>query len=191
MKKSRWMLAILGLLALAGPVAAQDRGLYLGGSFGQAEYADTCDNVTTATACRDHDESWRLFGGYRFNRTVAVELGFADLGNVTAVTPTGVRDVETRSWDLAAVLSIPIVNRLSAFGKLGAYRARTSAKLISGTATPQAGESNSGFTYGAGLGFDLGPLGLRAEWQRYDNAGGGTTGEDTIDLFSLGALFRF
>ena len=37
----------------------------------------------------------------------------------------------------------------------------------------------------------LGPLGVRAEWQRYANVGGASTGEDDLDVFSLGVLFRF
>ena len=44
----------------------------------------------------------------------------------------------------------------------------------------------------------LGPLGVRAEWLRYDNVGGATTGpqgftdnKDEIDVFAVSLLFRF
>jgi len=46
-------------------------------------------------------------------------------------------------------------------------------------------------TYGAGLACNLWRIGLRAEWQRYQNVGTGNTGEDDIDVFSVGALVRF
>ena len=44
--------------------------------------------------------------------------------------------------------------------------------------------TDSGFTYGAGLGYTLWRIGLRAEWQRYQNVGNSINEED-IDVFSL------
>jgi OOP family OmpA-OmpF porin len=195
MKNSRW-LVVLGLLAAtAAPAAAQDKGLYLGGSWGQAEYADTCDDLALITGCKDNDRAWRLFGGYQFNRNLALELGYVDLGTVRAEgtffgTPTTFIG-KARGVDLSGVLSFSIVERLSVFGKLGIYRIRTTTDVNFGGADSSEGETNSGLTYGLGLGYDLWKLGLRLEWQRYDNAGGGSTGEDTVDFMSIGALFRF
>ncbi len=197
MSKSRAMLAVLGFAAVAsaGPAIAQDKGLYLGGSFGTAEYADTCTNLNLATGCRDNDEAWRAFGGYRFNRYFAVELGFADLGTVSAVGNLGAGPIteesQTRAFDLVAVATVPIISRLSGFGKLGMYRAKTSHEIVAGQGTAQSGDQDSGFTYGAGLGLDLGSFGLRFEWQRWDNVAGSTTLQETIDFFSIGALIRF
>lgn len=199
MKNTKTILAILGLWAAlaAGPAVAQDdKGLYLGGSFGVAQYADTCTNLNLAAGCRDHDEVWRAFAGYRFNRYLSLELGFADLGTVSASGDLGMgpvtEEVEFRAWDLSGLLSFPIANRLSLFGRLGGYRARSSHEIVTGTGTTQSGDSDSGLTYGAGLAFHLGFLGLRLEWQRYDNVGGSTTGlQETIDVLSLGALIRF
>jgi opacity protein-like surface antigen len=72
------------------------------------------------------------------------------------------------------------------------YRARTTVDQQGpGVVTPHAAGTNSGFTYGAGVGYNLWKLGLRAEWQRYDSVGTGDTGEDTIDVFSVGAIVRF
>jgi OOP family OmpA-OmpF porin len=198
MKKSKPILAALALAAaaVAGPAAADDKGLYLGGSAGHVEYQETCTRLNLAAGCRDHDEGWRAFGGYRWNRNFALELGFADLGTASGFGDLGfgpiTEEISVRAFDLVAVLSFQIANRLSLFGKLGGYRARTSHDIVTGTGTLQGGDSDAGLTYGAGIGFDLGPLGLRLEWQRYDNVGGSTTaGEENIDFFSLGALIRF
>jgi len=197
MKMSTTLLAALGLaaLAVASPAVADDKGIYLGGSFGLAQFGDSCDDVALLTGntggCQDKDEAWRAFAGYRFNKTVAVELGFADLGRVTAQGAAQSVEAERRSWDLSALFSLPITERLSAFGRLGVYLAKTSLKLVAPAGTSESGETNSGFSYGAGLGYQLGFLGLRTEWQRWDNVGGGTTGEDTIDLFSVGVLIQF
>jgi OOP family OmpA-OmpF porin len=196
MKNGRWLL-LMGFLAAAaaGPAAAQDRGIYLGGSWGQAEYADTCDDLALISGCTDNDNGFRFFAGYQFNRNFGLELGYADLGVVRAEgtflgTPTRF-GAETTGFDLTGVLSFTLVDRLSLFGRLGAYRMRTEVDLNFGGAESRDGETNGGLTYGLGLGYELGILGVRLEWQRYDNVGGGSTGEDTVDFFSLGALIRF
>jgi len=193
MSKTRAVLAVLGFAAAAaaGPAMADDKGIYLGGSVGYAQYKDGCDAVVAATGCQDHDEAWRAFAGYRFSRNMAAELGFANLGKLTADASGQRVEVERRTWDLSVVMSFPITERLSAFGRLGGYRARTTSEVTTGAGTLTSGESDSGITYGAGLGYQLGFLGVRAEWQRYGSVGGSTTNEDTIDVFSLGALIQF
>lgn len=195
MKNGRWMVAILGLLAAAaaGPAAAQDKGVYLGGSLGYSQYKDLCKSLLIP--CDDHDVAWRAFGGYQFSRHWSAELGYGDLGAVTGngplggVTATYKRVVKT--WDLSALLSIPVAGQLSALGRLGIYRARTTEDQEGAFGTLHAGGTNSGLTYGAGLGYALGKLGLRAEWQRYENVGTSGTIEDDIDVFSIAALLRF
>jgi OOP family OmpA-OmpF porin len=174
-------MAILGFLAaaVAGPAAAQDKGVYVGGSFGAVVYEESCANLPRP--CDDHDGGWRVFGGYQFSRHFAAELAYANLGRVESVGG----DRDTKSADLSGIVSFPVAGGLSIFGRLGGYYART--KFSAG-----GSDAGGGFTYGAGLGFDLGKiLGLRAEWQRWANVGGAGAGEDTIDLFSIGALVRF
>jgi OOP family OmpA-OmpF porin len=199
MKHGRSIAAILGLAAAAaaGPAAAQDdSGLYLGASVGYAQYKDICKRA--AVPCDEKDTAWRGFAGYQFNRYVAAEFAYGHLGTVTGEGPlpggqarfeAEVDDV----FDLSAVFSIPVVNRLFALGRVGLYRARTTVEQegpFPGSPTHEAG-TNTGFTYGAGAEFRLGSLGLRAEWQRFDNVGVGSTGEDDVDVLSLGLLWRF
>ena len=95
-------------------------------------------------------------------------------------------------WDLSAVLLFPVAERLSLLGRVGMYRARmvVEERAAGFPDIHQAG-TNSGFTYGAGAEFRLGKLGLRAEWQRYENVGVAATGEDDIDVLSVALLFRF
>lgn len=195
MRNGRSALAILGLLAaVAAPAAAQDKGIYLGGAYGYAQYKDSCKLLIIP--CDDHDPAWRFFGGYRFSRTWSAELGYADLGSVTGegtvgAGPASLRQT-TKAWDLIGVFSLPIADRLSAFGKLGMYRARTAVDVTTVASGPlHAGGTNSGFSYGAGLGYDLGRIGVRAGWQRYENTGTDSTGEDDIDVFSIDLLWRF
>ena len=105
---------------------------------------------------------------------------------------TGSFSLEAYGWDLSAVATIPVGGGLGVLGRLGVYRARTTLDQEgSFFAATHEGGTVSGWTYGAGLSYSLGRLGLRAEWQRYDNIGATSIGKDEIDVFSLGVLFRF
>lgn len=197
MKNGGW-LVVLGLAAAAaaGPAAAQDPGWYLGGSVGYSQFKNTCKDLVVP--CDDHDTAWRVFAGYQFNNWFALEMGFADLGAATGAgimntgTPGDFSVAVEEAWDLSAVLLFPVAERLSLLGRVGMYRARmvVEERAAGFPDIHQAG-TNSGFTYGAGAEFRLGKLGLRAEWQRYENVGVAATGEDDIDVLSVALLFRF
>jgi OmpA-OmpF porin, OOP family len=189
MKKGTW-LVVVGFLAVAaaGPAAAQ---LYAGGSLGYSQFKDICQLANVP--CDDKDTAWRAFGGYQFNQYFALELGFGDLGEATGSGALGSFDIEVKeAWDLSAMISLPVSTRLSALLRLGAYRTRTTVDQQGPTiGSVHDAQTNSGFTYGAGAEYSLGKLGVRAEWQRYDNTATGTQAEDDIDVFSVGLLFRF
>ena len=186
MKKETW-LAGLGLAAAlaAAPAAAQ---LYAGGSVGYTQYKDICDVVAPGVTCDDNDTGFRVFGGYQFNQHFALELGFADLGESSGSGAPGNFIVEAKeAFDLSMVFSLPVANRLSLLFRLGAHRTRTT---VEDTGLEEA-KTGSAFTLGAGAEYSFGKLGIRAEWQRYDNISGGTVAETDVDVFSIGALYRF
>jgi OmpA-OmpF porin, OOP family len=203
---NKGVVAVLALVAaaIAGPAAAQGAdpsGIYLGGSLGYAEYKDNCKNLVVQ--CEDHDSAWRFFGGYQFNRNWSVELGYGDMGEssgqgTTNFGVTGRFSRKTYGFDLSGIGSIYMTQRLAAYGRLGAYMVRTTYdEDIPGLLDTHTGQTNSGFMFGAGLSYTLGRLGVRAEWIRYDNVGGGDTGPnvvnnlDEIDVLSISVLFRF
>lgn len=198
MKTMRWLAAAgaIAAAAVAGPVLAQERGLYLGGSVGAAEYRNACNAFAPGDACDDIDTGFRVFAGYQFNRNAALEIAYVDLGVAKAEgtvlgVPTSAREDGT-GFDLTGVISLPLAGGLSVFGRLGIYYMRSQVDINSGGAVSRSDAWNGGFTYGAGISFDLWRLGLRAEWQRYDSAvGGGFAAEDDVNFYSVGALFRF
>jgi OOP family OmpA-OmpF porin len=188
---------VLSLLAV--PSWSQDAGFYIGGSIGQSRAKDSCDDVT-AFSCDDKDTAWKLLAGYQFNRYLAAEIGYTELGEFTiggalsGVSVSGT--IEVRAFELVGVGSLPLMERFSAYGKLGAYHAETEATLT-GTLGPISisqtdKESNTDVTFGFGLRYDFTRnLGIRGEWQRYLDVGGEETGEDDIDVFSVGLIWRF
>lgn len=186
MKTTLSAIAALALVAAAASAGAQEAGeFYAGGSIGYSQFKDTCHAVS-AINCDDTDTAWRGFAGYQFSRHLGVEVGYGQPGEVTS-------DVgyarETKAFDVAAVFAVPVAQRVDLLFRLGAYRARSNEN--NGGVT--AGTTNSGPIFGAGVGLNLGKLGLRAEWQRYRNVGpsGLSVSEDTIDVFGVSGLARF
>ena len=172
-------------MVFTGPVLAQDTGFYIGGALGQAEQKGACDGLPAGFSCDEKDSAWKILGGYQFNRHLAVELGYANLGEASASGGGLSASVEVTAWDVVAVGSLPIMDKFSTYGKLGMCRAESEGTSNVGVS---ADDSETGFTFGIGLRYDFTRnLGVRAEWQRYSEVGDDTD----ADLLSIGVIWRF
>jgi OmpA-OmpF porin, OOP family len=177
--------ALLAVVSMASftvvalPATAQDSGVYVGAGLGISGARQVCANTTTG-GCDDRETSLRLFGGYQLHRNLGVEGGYQYFGTFSR----GSRGLVSNALDVVAVGSWPFTQELSAYAKLGAYLARTSSA--------PASEDNSGFVYGVGAEWTLNKdWGVRGEWQRYNNVGGGGLGFNTdIDVISASVVWR-
>jgi len=183
--------AALPTLAMAQAKGGNaDLGFYAGASVGQSK-AD-CNTSGTGFSCDDKDTSYRVFGGYKFHPNIAVEGGYAPLGDVTAAGGGINLKLETNAWDLVGVGIWPLGNNFSIFGKLGFYNAELK---LSGVASGK--KTTTDLTYGVGGQYDFNRnLGLRLEWNRYSgvkapDVAGTSSGDTDIDVVSVGALWRF
>ena len=191
MLRNKSALAVIAFVAaLASAPAAAQMGMssvYVGGSFGQSEVKDGCSGLPAGVSCDNKDTAWKLFGGFQLTPMFAVELGYADLGEISASGLGVTVSAETTAWDLSAIAAFPIGDAFSVYGRLGGYRAETEARA----GALSADDSNTGLTFGVGVGFSLSRnLGLRAEWQRYADVGDDDD-ESDIDVLSVGVLWRF
>ena len=183
MKKLTIALSCAVALGAALPAAAQTpsrlSSVYIGADIGNSKFTDACDLSGIGANCDDKDTSWGLFAGYNFTPNLAAEVGYHDLGTISDGN-----SVDGQAIELVGVGRLPITQRFSAYGKLGGYRGH----LKNGTS-----ETNTDLTYGLGLQYDFtSHLGVRGEWQRYPNMGGGDFGRETdVDVMRVGALFRF
>lgn len=184
-------------LAAALPAAAQTEtrtgsafsSAYIGGSIGQSKFKNGCSDLPGGVSCDDKDTAWRLFAGYQFTPFLAAEVGYADLGKIDGSLGAANAELKANALDLVGVAKLPITSQLGVYGKAGAYRGET--KLSSNVGV-SGKDTDSGWTYGAGLQWDvIRNVGLRLEWQRYDDIGGDDTGKGDIDVVSLGAVWRF
>jgi OOP family OmpA-OmpF porin len=211
-KKSLKMLAgpavlLLTLSSFSVLTHAQiaDSGFYLGAGGGGAKYRgfnDLCRDITGALPgtpvdvnC-DGEETvfgWKLFGGWRFTPYLALEGGYADLGDSEGNTLIFGQDVngEISADALFAELigSVPLGERGLLLGKLGV--ANVDAELKTDIFAVPLGVPTSSFStdstdavYGLGAEFGFtGSLLGRLEWERFDF-------EDGVDLFSASLIFR-
>lgn len=169
--------AMAALLVTAGTASAQFHPIepYVGFGAGQSRF-DT-DGGTFGPLARtddDKDFAWRLFTGTRMWSFVGIELGYIDFGEITA-NPTGKADA--KGIDLVAVGFLPLfaqgIHGFDVFVKAGAYWWDGSARnLLPGADL----DDDDGFDWTAGLGLQYtfggigaGRLGVRAEWQRYND----------------------
>jgi hypothetical protein len=182
---------------------------------------ETLINVSSLqTDFDDKDAAWKLSAGLRFNRALALELSYVDLGKATTTTrglggdpayPFGFivgRKVTGLGLDLVG--SVPVLPRyLDLIGKLGVYRTTLKADAtLEGNIvfsnnpgdTHRSAERKEDTTHiGIGLQHVITPRwSVRAEYERFFSIGKpfqiggvGTTGEADIDVAWIGIVGTF
>jgi OOP family OmpA-OmpF porin len=183
-------LAFAATVSACTAAVAQESGPYLGGSLGQSSFTEWCDTggaPITLTACKDTDTAWKLLGGYRFNRYLAVEASYIDWGEVTASAVSGGQAVEVaaeqKSYGVAGVGSLRLGPRFEVFGKLGFVHTDQQTKRI--TPNPSTVErEETELHYGLGLKYAFTRnWAARAEWENTEKL--------KVEMFSVGVESRF
>jgi OOP family OmpA-OmpF porin len=205
------VLVLAMMAALGSPVAfAAEEGWYVGASVGRSDEDVNFDKVfnntlpagvaITSYSSGDHDTGYKLFGGYQFNKYIAVEGGYFELGDFnyrTTTNPPGFQygKLDVDGWNLDLVGTMPLTTRLSALARIGFNYADTGSTFgIAGSAPAMQysiREDNNNYKYGVGLQYALTSafdVRLEAERYRVDEASGS---KGDIDLLSVGFVYRF
>ena len=204
-------LGLAGLTLMTSPLAsADDKGWYGGVNLGQS--STRIDNqgisnglhgegiTTTSIHDDDRDFGYKLFGGYQFNRHVALEGGYFDLGRFgfDANTTSGGTlkgNIRLKGLNTDLVGIFPITERFSALARLGLIYAdgQDTFSGSGGLVTHDGHRSAYDFNVKVGVGvqYAVSPsVGLRAEAERYRvDDGVGDRGD--VDLLSVGLVYRF
>lgn len=152
------------LLALAAsPTFADEHsGLYLGAGIG--DFSTKFDDLDDVDIDFDEDsDATKFFGGWRFNRWVAVQLDYTDFGDSEATFDLLNIETETTGLTPSIVGTLPLPGPVEIFAKAGMifYNLEVTAggeQLID--------ESGEDVVYGAGIGLTvLERLALRAEYE--------------------------
>lgn len=199
------------LATLVSPVALADAanwygGINLGQSRAKIDDARITSGLlagrfaTTSISDDDRDTGYKIFGGYQANKYFAVEGGYFDLGkfgfNANTLPPGSLSgNIKVKGMNLDLVGTLPITERFSAFGRIGANYAHTQDTFAgTGAVTvvrANASARDTNIKYGAGIQFAMTEnLGVRGEVERYRiNDAVGNNGD--IDLVSVGLVYRF
>jgi OmpA-OmpF porin, OOP family len=228
--------AVCGLgFAAAQPALSTEvqPGFYLGVSGGESSFdiekSELDSAVLSALRSRglivtsnpstleDSDTSLALFAGYHFNRYIAIEAGYLDLGTAEYRSTAAVRtftppasmavrtnvDVESTGFTIAGLGSLPLGEMFELHARLGLFFAQTDLSVTVGDARSSATTSSNldsiGGFFGIGAGLNLGEhWSLSLDYTRYDNVGDENEDDDVtteagfdIDTLSFGAMFRF
>ena len=207
-------IAALGLAGLSLPSFAQGNndtvGLYGGLNVGPTRATIDDPRITrslvangfTVNSLTDDNRStgFKVFGGYQFNRNLALEGGVFSLGKFgyqATTTPAGTLNGEAkvRGLNLDLVGTLPLGDRFSVFGRAGIIYAeakdtfRSTGMVV--VANPNPSERAANWKAGLGLQYAFTPsFSLRAEIERYRiNDAVGNKGD--IDMASVGLVYRF
>ena len=209
--KASGTLSLAAIALMAAPlVSAAEPGWYGGVNVGQSRASIDDERITRsllgsgfATTTMDKDESGtgaKIFGGYQFNRYLALEGGYFSLGKFgyTANTlPAGSLsgDIRVQGLNLDLVGILPLTDKFSAFARAGVIHAQARDNFSSTGLVNRAASSPSkrDTSYKVGVGVEYAftdRLAVRGEVERYRiNDAIGNKGD--IDLASVGLVYRF
>ena len=203
------LLALIVLPVLPA-LAQSDSYAYGGLSVGQSRAKIDQDRIANGLAgtglslnsmSKDQsDTGVRLFGGYQFNRYLALEGGIFSLGKFgfnATTSPVGTLsgDIKLQGASLDLVGTLPLGERWSLLGRVGMQRARATDHFAGTGAVsvlnpnPRETANNSKFGFGIQYEFSRSFL-MRAEAERYRvNDAVGNRG--SVNVVSLSAVFPF
>lgn len=196
MKKSILLLALLSACSYANAAANDVSGVYLGGGFGTTDFDD--DGGFGAANINDNDSTFKLIGGYQFNRIVAVEMQYTKYGDLKLThynSPIN-GTVEHSSVSLAANVGYTFDSGWRPFAIAGLGSIEQSGKAY-GLSDSDSGTS---FHYGAGVEYTpktLGGLAFRVAYEGdlfVVDSGSNNIDDDysmTIGTLYAGATYKF
>lgn len=186
--------ALLAALVLSSGIALAEGNWYIGAGVGHASVdvdevmseLDVVRRFATSfhSSKNDSDTSYKLFGGYKYNKNFAVEAGYADFGQFearasgntggTSFSAKGMMD--SNAFFVDAVGILPLNDSFSVFGKAGLAYAHTKAKYSETVASLAYSESGSDDEFvpklGIGAEYNITKLvAVRAEYEHYFNVG--------------------
>lgn len=183
-----------------------DTGGYLGLGFGQSNIelnSTDFDGFTTD----ETGSAFKIYGGQQFNKNLAVEIGYANLGKATgagtffdstfgSLTASG--SYEASALTVAAVGLLPLENSgFSLLGMAGLSVNRIEGKLVVdsgfGSISDSVTKSKTDFYYGVGAKYAINKnFAVRVQYENFGKAGDEEQGtRSKLDLTSLNVEYKF
>ncbi len=184
---------------MAGGFFDDTAGFYAGAGIGRADLDNPCPGSTNLVDCDDNGTAWKVYGGWQMNRWLSAELGYVNLPDADFNGQTGGGaglngDIDTWGITAHAVGKIPIpigaLDRISVLGKAGVvYWDRERNANLSAYDDDDSGVD---FAWGVGAEYTISDrIGIRGEWERFENVGDSDVGEGDVDLWTVSVNYKF
>ena len=166
--------------------------------------------VSPTSSVSNTDSAYRIGAGYRFSQIFALEEHYSDLVKYSSesrallVPNAGAGTLSAKykssGYGLDALVTAPLAQGFSIYGRVGVLRAKTEANFtssgsifVSPTSRLDATANTTAYSYGIGLQYDISKqVAIRAEGQRYEKLGNDDTGGKLkLDVYTIGAVFSF
>lgn len=165
------------------PAAADSTGLFIAGGANYAELdssiEDDLEDIEDLEALfDDRAVGYNLGAGYRFNKWLAIDAAYWDLGEFKSDKLTNGQKIgfDTTIWTVGGIVSVPLWI-LDIYGRAGVAMWDVDSRFIS--------EDGTDPYYGAGVALNIfGSTDLYLEYVRFD-------AEEAIDSANLGIRFTF
>jgi outer membrane immunogenic protein len=169
---------------LLAPAAQADSGFFIGGSIGESDVSDEL-------SLNDNSVAYKAMLGYVFDMPVVdfgVELEYADFGGASENFGGGNR-IDVDVTGLAGFGTVGLD-----FGLFGMFAKAGFASWdldLSATGLPSVSAGGSDPAYGIGMRFTFSSVEIRAEYERFEVEDSSLGIDDSINLVSVGAIWRF
>ncbi len=177
--------ALLAALLVTPMTAMADSGFYLGGSYGNASVDAGVPGFPGSFD--EDDNAYKIFLGFRFDLPstfLSIEGGYADLGQPEVESPLGNATLDTTAvelWGLGGFEAGP----MEFFAKVGYVSFDVESDFLGVQETDDGNELG----WGLGIGFDVGPLQIRGEYERFEAELSGI--DVDTDMVSVGFSYLF
>ncbi len=200
------MASVIAILPLQSVLASNfyggaGLGLYKNDlSSSDFDQAFATNGISSDTSVDDNATAWKVFGGYRFNQYVAVELGYQDFGDFDAktrvlspISGTVKTNTDVDAFNLSVNLGTSITDELAVFAKLGYMDwnadIKSKASINGVNSSTHNSDNGSDFIWGLGFSYKINDsFDLRGDWDRL------SLGSDInidYDAYSMSIQFNF
>lgn len=177
--KSTLIIALISSASISTFATASDAGAFIEVSAG---YSSVDLPAIAGTTQDDNSTAFSIGGGYRFNKMIAAEVGYTDLGEASySVAGTTIATADAKGWYAGPRLTFAVTDKLDAYARAGVFFWEAEASALGITVSDDGSDAYYGL--GAAWNFtDKVSAGL--DWTRYDT-------DSEIDVISAKLKFNF
>ncbi len=211
MKKLSLIIGILLFASTAFAYESWDPSFYAGLGYGWSKLDTGITNLTGTASLDEDDSGFKIFGGFKINKFLGLELAYNKIGKAELKGNSGDQfsldgvtysflingvtiEAEAKTIELAAIYFIPLdyftqndsMKYFEPFIKIGANFWEIEYSLsVANVGKVKGDDDGTDIVFGAGINFKVHEnFTIRTEWERFKM-------EDNVDFFTLNLIFDF